>query len=48
MAKFCVDALNEYKEMGNVSAYFSTDYELITIDVLAARQQVAKGKNEET
>lgn len=49
MAKFCVDALNEYKEMGNVSAYFSTDYELITIQTLAARQQQGgKGKDEET
>ncbi|MBR5181475.1 MAG: substrate-binding domain-containing protein [Clostridiales bacterium] len=49
MAKFCVDALNEYKEMGNVSAYFSTDYELITLDILAAKQQQGiKGKDEET
>lgn len=48
MAKFCVDALNEYKTMGNVSAYFSTDYELVTINTLAARkQQAGKDKDEE-
>lgn len=48
MAKFCVDALNEYKEMGNVSSYFSTDYEIITLDTLAAKQQQGgKGKDEE-
>ena len=47
MAKFCVDALNEYKETGNVSSYFSTNYELVTIDTLVMRQQSGKGKNEE-
>ena len=48
MAKFCVDALNEYKEMGNVSAYFSTDYEIVNFDTLTARQlSGGKGKDEE-
>ena len=48
MAKFCVDALNEYKTMGNVSSYFRTDYEMVTLDSLAARQQQGgKGKDEE-
>ena len=48
MAKFCVDALNEYKEMGNVSAYFSTDYEIVTYESLMAKQQNGgKGKDEE-
>lgn len=48
MAKYCVDALNEYKNMGNVSEYFSTNYELITIDTLLVKQQGnGKGKNEE-
>ena len=48
MAKYCVDALNEYKTMGNVSSYFSTDYEMVTINTLATRQQNGgKGKNEE-
>lgn len=48
MGKFCVDALNEYKTLGNVSAYFSTDYELVTNDTLAAKQQNGgKGKDEE-
>ena len=48
MAKFCVDALNEYKTMGNVSTYFRTDYEMVTLDSLAARQQQGgKGKDEE-
>ena len=48
MAKFCVDALNEYKETGNVSAYFSTDYELVTGNTLAAKQLAGgKGKDEE-
>ena len=39
MAKYCVDALNEYKATGNVSTYFSTDYELVTIDTIAIKQQ---------
>jgi ribose transport system substrate-binding protein len=48
MAKFCVEALNEYKSMGNVSAYFSTDYELVTLNSLTAKQQNGgKGKDEE-
>lgn len=48
MAKFCVDALNEYKETGNVSSYFRTDYELVTPDTLVTRQQQdGKGKDEE-
>jgi hypothetical protein len=48
MAKFCVDALNEYKTMGNVSSYFRTDYEMVTLDSLAARQQQGgKDKDEE-
>ena len=48
MAKYCVDALNEYKSMGNVSEYFSTNYELITADTLIVKQQSnGKGKNEE-
>ncbi len=48
MAKFCVDALKEYKETGNVSAYFSTDYELVTGNTLAAKQLAGgKGKDEE-
>ena len=48
MAKYCVDALNEYKNMGNVSEYFSTNYELITIDTLLVKQQGnGKDKNEE-
>lgn len=48
MAKYCVDALNEYKAIGNVSTYFSTDYELVTIDTIVIKQQNGgKGKNEE-
>ena len=48
MAKFCVDALNEYKETGNVSAYFSTDYEIVNLEVLTARQlNGGKSKDEE-
>ena len=48
MAKYCVDALNEYKATGNVSNYFSTNYELVTIDTLVIKQQNGgKGKNEE-
>lgn len=48
MAKYCVDALNEYKVMGNVSSYFRTDYEIVTPDVLAVRlKQGGKGTDEE-
>lgn len=30
LARYCVDALNEYIELGNVSEYYSTDYVLIS------------------
>ena len=43
-----LDALNEYKETGNVSAYFSTDYEIVNLEVLTARQlNGGKSKDEE-
>ena len=32
VAKYCVNALNEYIEMGNVNSYFGTDYVLINAD----------------
>ena len=45
LAQYCVDALNEYIDMGNVSEYFSTDYILINrynvADFIAEDEQEA-------
>ena len=35
VAEYCINALNEYIEMGNTSEYFSTDYVLINKDNLS-------------
>ena len=42
MGEFCVDALNEYRELGNTSQYFTADIKVITKDNVSA---YSKGGN---